>query len=713
MRSSRTVTACLALSLLSAACGGTVAFSSRYPDNAPDQVSELLHRLAVAAPRESLPIGVGMTPAPVKLYAYDLAARRVLWQVPVNARFEPFLAGGSVLVQDSDGVNGYDLQSGQRTFSIDVGTRVLNGADGEGSRIVFTATQGLGTLADSEVVLVDDGSTAWRRAFERQAGSPAIVGDTVLVPWGTQFLSALDVKTGEEFARLRIRDGVLSHAIVRDRAVFVGSQHGIAQLTASIGSGTLRGRSFFAAPARKLPGQPVLLRDAYLPKPTQTTDSAQHSIVLAWQPTPADANGKIGMRDATVYVAFYRFVFALDAATLAPRWLHVHKADIVGATAEAGGVAFGDRTGDIGLLDSASGQVAWQSRTGLPTSLVRLPLAATGGAATGAPPDAVALRTQLLAAAQDMDARLVPARLFAVSLLAEMQDAEATANLIALCDDTRMAPPVRKDACTALKQRSVGTEHLLAALERHAAYLQGTTAPPVGALARASATQGEKRAVGPIIAHLKDPGTRSEDLPLMVTALRDLGDPSAVEPLSAFLRLYHADPMDEHLVRALELIPEALVHLSGPVAAEVLEQITYDELGVLGVRERARIALDTLEAQTQAAEAKEADEQSAQAEQATQAAEATQKEAAPDRLTTAVVGQALLPVRDKLSRCLKDATPQAFQARIVVVVQAGKVRMVSVLPESLQGCIEPLVRAQAFPVTGAGDREQISYTLKR
>jgi len=41
------------------------------------------------------------------------------------------------------------------------------------------------------------------------------------------------------------------------------------------------------------------------------------------------------------------------------------------------------------------------------------------------------------------------------------------------------------------------------------------------------------------------------------------------------------------------------------------------------------------------------------------------------------------------------------------------VRMVSVLPAELQGCVEPLVRAQKFPKTRSVKSEQISYTLKR
>ena len=35
-----------------------------------------------------------------------------------------------------------------------------------------------------------------------------LMGTMVLVPWANQFLSALDAQSGEEFARIRVHDGV-------------------------------------------------------------------------------------------------------------------------------------------------------------------------------------------------------------------------------------------------------------------------------------------------------------------------------------------------------------------------------------------------------------------------------------------------------------------------------------------------------------------------
>jgi hypothetical protein len=48
-----------------------------------------------------------------------------------------------------------------------------------------------------------------------------------------------------------------------------------------------------------------------------------------------------------------------------------------------------------------------------------------------------------------------------------------------------------------------------------------------------------------------------------------------------------------------------------------------------------------------------------------------------------------------------------------LVVEDGQVLMVSVLPEQLQSCIEPLVRSQPFPLTQLSQRERVSYVIKR
>jgi hypothetical protein len=707
--------ALLALLATDSGCGGSPpAFGAKYPDNREGEVEQLLQRVNAAPPRKAGTIAVGVTQSPVKLFAFDLAAQKQLWQLPVAVTSTPILAGDVAVAEVGGSIVGFELKSGERRFEISRGSMSLKGAGGAGPLVAIVIGQGQGTFAKSEALLMNGSSLRWRRPVEGLAGVPAVVGDMVLVPWSTQFLSAIDAESGKEFARVRVRDGVISHAFDQDSDVYVGSFHGIARVTPAIGSGSLKGPSFFSLPDRELPGRPLLLDDVYTTTSSPPPDSAQHRIALAFRPVSMD-RVHVGLENDNLYLIFYRFVFALSAQDEAVRWVYVNDRDIVGAAAGPDGVAIADETGRFSVIGAASGAPVWQSERGLPTSVVTLPEGGASGAGVGPALQSSDLPARLLAAAQDQDARLVPARLLAVRALAQLPADDATADLIALCDSPPLAPAVRERACVELRQRSIGAEHLLAILERHAGYLEGTTAPPVGALAKAAASLKETRAVGALIAHLKDPNTPSRDLPALVTALGDLGDASAAEPLAGFLRVYHADPIDEHLVRALELVPDALLKLSGPVAKPVLEAVTYDELGAFAVRQKARVALDLLNEQQAAAERQDQAEQEKKEQQVTEEVkqQAESPSNMPSHLTLDLVAQALLPVRDQLLSCLSNAKPQQFQARVLIAVEDGNVLSTSVLPATLQSCIDPLVKSQKLPRTQSAKREQFTYTLKR
>jgi len=698
-----------------AACGGTpLAFSTKYADNDQGDVQNLLQRVQNAPPRAPTTIAVGVTEAPAQLYAYDVAEQRVLWKKPVAATSAPMLAGESVIFQTAGSIVAVSLRTGEKQVEISRGNKLLRGADGEGALAVFVMSEGMGTYAKSEVVLLRRGSVDWTRPIEGMVGVPSIAGTVALVPWSNQYVTAVDVESGREIARLRVRDGVLAHAL-RDREhTYVGSQHGIARLTASIASGKIAGPGYFKLPEENLPGRPLLLRDVYAEATPPTPDSAQHRIALVWEPRALDAE-RTGLEDDTVYLVFYRFVFALSPADYAVRWVHRSESDLIGAAAQPGGVLVADAAGWVLQIAAGSGEVVSRSNSGLASTVLRLP---TGGKPTdaGAPIGADARRAGLLTAAQDTDARMVPARILAVRALAKLEEAEATASLIALCEDRSLAPAVRTEACGALKSRSLGTEHLLTALGRHAQYLTNTSAPPVGALAKAAVGSKEARAVGPLTEHLHDPNTLSSDLVAVVNALNELGDASAAKPLSDFLLRYHADPVDPDVVNALERIPATLHKLQGQAAVPALEIVHNDGLGVYSVRQKATEVLGALKAEAEAEAAAKAAAEAAKDQPPEQApapavTPVQGDEAMPTHLTTELLDQALLPVRDQLQECV--AKVGKFQARAVLVIEDGEVLMVSVVPAELQACVEPLIRGQKFAKTRLPKKERVTHIIKR
>jgi outer membrane protein assembly factor BamB len=699
------------LALCLTACAGTSgAFAVRYPDNVETSLREMVRLGEAGASRTTPTIAAGVNKSG-QLFAYDLASKRVLWQVSARSQFAPLLAGQSVVIQEGGRIVGMDLKTGSPRFQFDAGPQMLLvGADGDGDSCVITLTSGQGTFAKSRIVYVNGSTREWNHTLNSSVGVPALTGDVVLVPWNNQYLSGLYVKGGEEFARLRVREGVISHAFVSRGHVFVGSQHGIALLSTSILAGNLATGPHYDPPAEELPGRPQFLRDVYAVAPLPAPDSANSRVRLSWQ-SELSRGGQVALAGGNLYLLFYRFVFALDPRSLELRWVHTNDVDLVGARAESDGIVVADAHGALSYLAAGSGDPLWREQNGPGAVSFEFPPEQSAvGAADAASTPRVDLRKQLSTAASDPDSRLVPARLLAVQLLARLADPSATADLLLLCEDERTTIAVRKASCNALRERSVGNEHVLRALERHGSFLAATAAPPVGALAKAASVQKETRAAPLLIAHIRDPNTPTQGLPEAVQALGDLGDASAVLPLTQFLLLYHADPIDEHLARALSLVPAALVKLQGVAARDLLSRIVDDPLGAPTIRAAAQQAVAKIDEGPHGAEGQAV--ASAQPEAASaQPAEPESK--VPQHITLDLIKQTLLPVHDTLQKCIRDAKPDVFQARVVLVVEDGQTLMVSVLPEQLQSCIEPLVRSQTFPVTQTSQRERVSYTIKR
>jgi outer membrane protein assembly factor BamB/antitoxin component of MazEF toxin-antitoxin module len=694
-------------------CGGAAdAFSVSYPDNREGDIGVLLARLKQAPPRIELPVAVGVTQPPLKLYAFDLMSKQLLWRTPTATITTPVVVGDAVVTTEGESIWVRDLRSGARRFAIKTEGQALIGTDAYGDLLVITLAKGSGQYADSRVIAVREDDVVWQQEFQGMAGAPAVVGDVVLVPWNHQNLSALEAADGREFARLRVRDAVIGRAFADRGSVYAGSQYGVVRLTEAIRSGWAKRNAFYAPPEKKLPGQPNLLQDAYSPTPVPLLRSGQNHVRLSWLPTVVDEK-TIGLQDENLYLVFYKFIVGFDPSNYNVHWIYTHPADISGAATVPGGILFADEEGEVGFISASNGEKLWNAPSGLSSMVVEVrasqaPIVSTGGATIS--PDM--LRDQFLAAAQHDDDRLVPVRMLMVEHLTKLADPAATGALIELCDSPSNSPLVRKASCDALESRDQGAEYILGALQRHAAFLEGTHAPPVGPLAKAAAKLKERRAVAPLIAHLRDPNTSSQDLEPLVKALAQLEDRAAVEPLRDFIRLYHADPVDPYIVDGLSAALTALYALSGPAATDLFTEVANDELGISAVRARALITLDQLDRERAAAEQKQEQEQKSQQQEAQAEKDAAiPKAVTPARLTLAVVDRVLAPVQKKLKACLKFGGTQLFSARVLLVVNEGKVSTVAVTPDKLQGCIEPLIREPQYPVTLTHKKEQLFYTI--
>jgi outer membrane protein assembly factor BamB len=690
-------------------CGGASrAFSPYMNESSEDEVRAVIATIGHAAPRAAeRNVAVGVTSGtPRQMFAWDLDSGSQLWTKPAEPQSSPIVAGDFVVTLEAGRVVVRALDSGNERFSFDATSLQIAGADAEGSNLVVSLSTGGGVGAASRILLFTNGEQRWVREVDQAFGAPAIRGEHVVIPWASQNVSVLQVSDGSEIARWQMRDEVVSRAFVDGDTLYLGQQ-GLYRVDERIVDGRRDGAAYLTTDVAALPGRPPFLRDAYAaPAPPR---SALHSIRLAWRPRTDGA--QLAFEGDSIYLVYYRLVFALDPSGETVRWVRSTTADVVGASVGPTGLLIAEDNGKISLLSANDGRPAWTADVGAPSSVIEL--RTRGFSRTGAPAEEpTPLPMQLMAAAQLTDARIVPARTFAVQRLAADPAPEVTENIIVLCETQTWPLPVRQAGCDALAERSAGGDYIIAALDRHAAFLSGTTPPPVGPLARAAAKMGERRAVPLLLAHLRDPATPAADLAGLVTALETLGDRSAAGPLTDFFKLYHAEEPNPALIEALTLSAHAIAALEGPVAEAVLREVADDPLGLAAVRDATAQVVASFHAHASAAEAADETTQREQTRSAERAA-SSHADARPVTLTSAHAEVALSGVRPQLQRCVREDATHPASVRIVISVDGdGHVQQVTTTPPSAQACIAPIVTAQPFPATRDGRRQQLTYVVR-
>ncbi len=700
-----------AVAMIASACGGGSgsAFRPTFPDNRSTDIDAVLARVHAAPARQDEPLAVGVTASPHTLYAVDLNGGSVRWRKTLQGSIvaAPLLAGGTVLTHESAGIVGRSTRSGDTQFTTGDAGLHLVGADGEGDLVAFALSTGGGVSARSKLVVARGGRIAWTKEVEFALGAPTVVGGLVFVPWATQNVSVLDAASGDELARIRITDSAVGRAF-REGADVYFAQRGVFRLTSSIAGGSTSSAAYFEPQLRDIPGNPTFVVDPYRPPPTP--ESAVHRIRYSWR--PAGSGEEVSLAGDVLYGTFYKLIFGLVPTEDDVRWVYEHDADIVGASAQPGGLIVADAEGNFGFVSAVDGRRHWHASTDIQPLVVTIRGGdfEPNGAAEG---EVHTLHDQLLAAAQSTDSRLVPARILAVHMLRAIQDDDVTGHLIALCEDRSAPPAVRNEACTSLAARTTGEQHVVDALGRYTRYLTGTTAGPLGPLTRAAVSMGATASVPHLVAHLRDPQTSEEDLKLVIDALGALEGTAATEPLRDFVRLYHAEAQSDAMVQAIGAAGDVLVALGDEDAEALLRAVRTDELAPRAVRDRVQVTLTAIEVAR--AEAEAAAEAGAEGEgEGETEGETTGDQVAgdnrPERATLPMIERVLAPIRAQIHACLAEA--EVRTARLVLALDdEGNIASLN-MPQNIRSCVEPLIRAQRYPGNRRGVREQFSLTVR-
>lgn len=688
--------------ILLAACGGSVtgggAFSPSYPDNSASAVASAAREVSVASSTGSVDVAIAVAAQGSTVIGFDASTGVVAYRNDATTNVPVSVAGDSAIIETRGAVRILDLRTGAPRASLELASNWhIIGAGASGPNLAISLVHGTGTMANSRLVFFDGSSVAEDLAVDRPVGVPAIAGSRILVPWAYQHLSVLDFD-GNELARVRLRNGVVGHAIADRGRVWFGA----ASLYRFSEDSANDSPSGYTPPDLGIERAPTLLPNAY-ETPAPLT-SAGYKVRLAFAADPASET--LSVADGTLYLVHYRFLFALDATTAETRWVRVLPSDAVGLRASVGGVRVATETGEILTLRASDGRAVASGNVGERLLAVTFPYLAQVPTTEPIESERPEVRAQLFDAIQTADARLVTAREYALSRLAALPDDDATSDLGVLCEDVRLPERTRARACELLSGRATGAQHVESQLRRHGSYLDDVAHPPVASLARASASMRDRAAAPMLVEQLQDPRTPVRAIPAIASALVTLEYADAAPALAAFLRTYHADAFEEGMPDALGAVAEAYARLGGEPALAEVETLGRDPLApgpaATAIRGAASRIRDERRGATETTQT------------TTQTQTTPPPPVVPNHITMDMAAPLLATVQSEMATCLNTDPAHPGSARVIIVVRRdGTVADVLATPPSTTECLSGHIRTLRFPVTrGAGETTRVTTTVR-
>lgn len=551
---------------LLAGCSGSNAlsgaFDTTWQNDGGKSIAHVQQELATAP----VPKGTGVAVGVVKggLNATTLSGKS--WKYTGSVDSRPELTGDVVIATGDNQLFALDAGTGQKLWSVASGGRSLRGAGDDGTYTVAS----LGALNGGQsrlVVVKRGGSVILDAEPEPEIGTPAIVGGIAFVPWGNQYVSAIDVTTGAERGRLLMRQQV-THAKNVGGELFFGESQ-LLHFDPKIGAAASGGGTLAALPKHDLPGAPRWFAPgAEVQTPSA---SAPDRIRLIAKPL---GDGKF--ENDRMAATYFRVAMGFGASDGELRWAKLVDSDILGGAAAKGGFAFCTAKGQVLLVDGASGARSGMLDLGGPVMSCEVQ-AGSFEVPSNAPEKTLA--EQLGEVIATKDPQMVPAQRYLLTKLGSLTDDSVTQVLIDLASNTDTPPALYEDSRKLLAERRSGAEFMLKALEREYDFLDDVLLPPpVGPLADALAAMKEQRAAAPLAHHLNDPSDTPDDIKRAAKALETLASEEQFGDLKTFFALYRATASDDDIIAAVVSVAKAMLRVGGKEGQALVSEAAKDPL---------------------------------------------------------------------------------------------------------------------------------------
>ncbi|HTM46048.1 MAG TPA: PQQ-binding-like beta-propeller repeat protein [Polyangiaceae bacterium] len=556
------------------ACGknkSVAAFSTDWENDRGKSIRAVFEQVHGA----KLPVGASLALGVTRsgLVARSLDGKES-WSYKHALDSRPTIATDVVVGEGGGSVFCLDAHTGHELWTTSAKGLHLRGAGDDGT---YTAVS-LGALDVTQNLLLvvnRRGSVVFDTAPKLPIGTPAVLGGIAFVPWGGQYVSAIDIDQGNEAGRLLSRSEV-SHAINIGGDLYFG-EHGLIRFDEKIADAANDPKRFITLPPRQLPGNPQWMLPGS--RVTPAVAAALDKVRFYARPNA----GGTGVESTRFAASYFRLAMGFDSTAANLTWVHESNDDYLAAAAARGGFAFCDASGKVSFFGAAAGEDAGSISLGTPL-LACVVQASDFTVASNKQP---ARMFDQLKQAVTLDApQLVTAQRFLLGEISKINNPDVTEVLIQLASHPRTAPALLEDARTLLAARRDGADFMLDALKSHYDFLANiVTTPPVGPLADALAAMKEQRAASLLADHLNDPADSADDVMRSAKALETLATPAEYSALKIFFTLYRAAASDRALEDAVISVAKALLTVGGDQGHEVVAFASRDKLTQKRVRE--------------------------------------------------------------------------------------------------------------------------------
>jgi outer membrane protein assembly factor BamB len=696
---------------------GPTSFGNLFADNQEADVAKAVGRLPAPAPASApqnklgRPLVAGLLYGTPGVFVYDLSTGAMLWRKEMSVTSRPVLTDRAVLVQSGTSVVSLKLENGEEMWDVDTEGMSFFGAAFDDTYAYLTLGVSVTRVGRLVSVNADSGWTNWKIQTTKLFGRPAAVGGLVFVPWERQSITVLDRESQEEIARLRSMDDVYNYVFSGPGGVYYGSK-GLYRLDGKSFSGTKDGSTYYRPPMQGIPGDPELWADAFS-EPTGGRN-AREKIRFFVAPSYDPAGQSVTLEHDKLFLLYFRFLVAYDAASGAIQWVYRHGEDIEAVSVESSGIFLVDSPGNLVRIAADTGLPDWRLELGIAVAAAVFDIA--GFSPPSQPVGTVeSMRVQLLQVILDQDNRLLPFRQYVVGKLAQLPEAEVTRDILDVYAQ-RTSPQALKDAArAALASRAEGAEHLIGALDTHTDYLMNTTAPPMGVVSQSLVAMQARTAVTGLVAHLLDPETPLEDLQEVAQALVELGDASLISTFESYLTLYHADSAFAQNSNALNVLADGLLKYGGTEERRFLDNLVASGFTLPTLKAHIQKRYDEIE------QARLAAEEAARlaAEAAAAGTVSTVQAVLPQTLSREQIGQTMTANAASIAPCVQakmQRSPTLSQVRMVFrLSSAGQASDLSVLPSDdaeFSACLSEALAQIQFPrFTALSQRAQFTIDI--